>query len=83
MDARSQDELALRRGGQEPLDLRRTRGTWRREGTFGHGSGMRRLTVDECEVFQSGIEDGELGELGELLRDWAGCHLRQFLHHWG
>jgi hypothetical protein len=32
------------------------------------------LTVDECRVFQSRIEDGELGKLGKdgkHLRDWA------------
>jgi hypothetical protein len=58
---------------------------WRRKGTFGLGSGTRRLTVDECYVFQSGIEDGELGKDGKdgkHLRDWAGCQLRQRPQHW-
>ena len=56
---------------------------WRREGTFGYGSDSRCLTVDECGVFQSGIEDGELGKdgkHGKHLRDWAGCHLCQCSH---
>jgi hypothetical protein len=36
------------------------------------------LTIDERRVFQSGIEDGELGKLGKLFRDWARSSLRQF-----
>jgi hypothetical protein len=43
---------------------------------------MRRVTVDQRRVFQSGFEVGELGkhgkggEGGELLRSREGQHLR-------